>query len=231
MILSATNLHKSYTPKGRERIDILRGVSLTVDAEEIVTIVGASGSGKTTLLSTLGTLDTPDMGELRYGSDTIFQNGRLLLNPKNLASFRNQRIGFVFQFHHLLEDFTAIENAAMPKFIHSGNMKDARRSAEELLVSVGLKDRLEHLPSEMSGGEQQRVAIARALINTPAVVLADEPSGNLDSANSDKLYDLLAALAASRKTSFIIVTHNHRYAGLSKRCFEMKDGQLFQVEK
>jgi lipoprotein-releasing system ATP-binding protein len=226
MILQAKNLYKSYAPKGRERIEILKGVSIDVRENEIISIVGASGSGKTTLLNILGTLDAADDGELIFKSEVVFSNKKMKLDNAKLAKFRNQRIGFVFQFHHLLDDFTALENAAMPHFIASNQFHRSKELAEDLLVAVGLKERLNHLPSELSGGEAQRVAIARALVNSPDIVLADEPSGNLDSKNSDKLYDLLAELSASRKTSFVIVTHNHRYAARSSRTFEMKDGLL-----
>jgi lipoprotein-releasing system ATP-binding protein len=229
MILHAENLYKSYTPKGRERIDILKGVSISVGEREMVSIIGASGSGKTTLLNILGTLDTADDGEIRFKSDVIFSNKKFQLRPEAIAKFRNQRIGFVFQFHHLLDDFTALENAAMPHYILTGNFKLAKEKAEALLVSVGLKERLNHLPSELSGGEAQRVAIARALVNSPDIVFADEPSGNLDSKNSDKLYELIAELSHQKNTSFVIVTHNSRYAELSSRTFEMIDGTLQQV--
>mgnify|MGYP001099220976 CR=1 FL=1 len=229
MILQAENLYKSYTPKGRERIDILKGVSLSVGECEIVSIVGASGSGKTTLLNILGTLDTADDGVIRFKSDIIFSNKKFHLSPEAIARFRNQCIGFVFQFHHLLEDFTALENAAMPHYILTGNFKLAKEKAEALLVAVGLKERLNHLPSELSGGEAQRVAIARALVNSPDLVFADEPSGNLDSKNSDKLYELIAELSHEKNTSFVIVTHNSRYASLSSRTFQMIDGTLQQV--
>jgi lipoprotein-releasing system ATP-binding protein len=195
----------------------------------MVSIIGASGSGKTTLLNILGTLDTADDGEIRFKSDVIFSNKKFQLRPEAIAKFRNQRIGFVFQFHHLLDDFTALENAAMPHYILTGNFKLAKEKAEALLVSVGLKERLNHLPSELSGGEAQRVAIARALVNSPDIVFADEPSGNLDSKNSDKLYELIAELSHQKNTSFVIVTHNSRYAELSSRTFEMRDGVLQQV--
>lgn len=225
-VLEASAIFKTYLPKGREPIQILRGVSLTVGENEMVTIVGASGSGKTTLLNILGTLDLPDSGEVKFQGKTIVQGRQAVLSPEQLATFRNQQIGFVFQFHYLLEDFTALENAAMPKFIATGNLRQAKAEAEALLVSVGLQDRLHHLPSELSGGEQQRVAVARALINRPPLVLADEPSGNLDSYNSDKLYELMMQLSRTHRVSFVIVTHNPRYAALSDRCLQMKDGVL-----
>jgi lipoprotein-releasing system ATP-binding protein len=228
-ILRATELFKSYSPKGRERIEILRGVSLSIAENELVTIVGASGSGKTTLLNLLSTLDTPDSGEVVFRDKAIFSGSKFQLSPVALAEFRNKHIGFVFQFHHLLEDFTALENVAMPQFIMHGEIKRAKQAAEELLLSVGLKDRLNHLPSELSGGEQQRIAVARSLINSPAIVFADEPSGNLDSKKSDMLYELLGTLSKTKHTSFVIVTHDNRYASHSDRCLQMKDGFLFEL--
>ncbi|ACF14918.1 ABC transporter-related protein [Chloroherpeton thalassium ATCC 35110] len=229
MILQAKHLSKSYAPKGRNKIEILRGISLSVQENEILTIVGASGSGKTTLLNVLSTLDTADDGNIFYHNKPIFSSGKQLLKPAELATFRNKHIGFVFQFHHLLTDFNAIENVAMPKFIATGNFKEAKQDAEKLLVMVGLKERMQHFPSELSGGEQQRVAVARSLINSPSIIFADEPSGNLDSKNSDKLYELISDLSRSHKTTFIIVTHNNRYAALSDRCLQMNDGILNDV--
>lgn len=231
MILEALNLYKSYAPKGRERVEILRGVSLSVAENELLTIVGASGSGKTTLLNILGTLDTPDSGTVQFRGEPVIDGAQYRLAAKQLAAFRNQRIGFVFQFHHLLEDFTALENAAMPRFILTGDRKAATLAAEELLVGIGLKERLQHLPSELSGGEQQRVAVARALVNSPDLVLADEPSGNLDTKNSDLLYEHLTALARTKRQSFILVTHNERYAALSDRCYRMEDGELGELSR
>ncbi|RDD29860.1 lipoprotein-releasing system ATP-binding protein LolD [Prosthecochloris sp. ZM] len=225
-MLEARSIVKTYTIPGQETITILRGVNLNVAAGEMVTIVGASGSGKTTLLNMLGTLDTPDSGDIMFNGMPILSNGRFTLNPKALASFRNTKIGFVFQFHHLLSDFSAAENVAMPEFIATGKLKPAIEKAEELLQSLGLGNRLSHLPSELSGGEQQRVAIARALMNSPMMVLADEPSGNLDSKNSRILYDLIAKLSKEHKTSFIIVTHNEEYAATADRCLSMEDGIL-----
>lgn len=175
-VLDAHNIFKTYRPKGREPVEILKGVSLAVRENEIVTIVGASGSGKTTLLNILGTLDLPDAGTLLFQGKDIISGSRAFLSAEELAAFRNQNIGFVFQFHHLLEDFTALENVAMPKFIATGNMKLAKAEAEALLVSVGLKDRLHHLPSELSGGEQQRVAVTVLLsIARPLCLLTNLP--------------------------------------------------------
>ncbi len=225
-MLTAINISKSYTIPGKRTIEILRGVDLMVGEGEMVTIIGASGSGKTTLLNLLGTLDTPDSGEIMFDKESLFQDKKYTLSQKALAKFRNQKIGFVFQFHHLLSDFTAIENVAMPEFIATGKLPAAKKRAGELLAGLGLKERLDHLPSELSGGEQQRVAIARALMNNPKLVLADEPSGNLDNQNSRILYELMARLSKERRTSFIIVTHNEEYAALADRCLRMEGGQL-----
>ncbi|NTW68746.1 MAG: ABC transporter ATP-binding protein [Chlorobiaceae bacterium] len=230
-MLEARNITKSYTLPGQQAIPILRGIDLNIGEGEMVTIVGASGSGKTTLLNVLGTLDTPDNGEILFDKEQLFRDKKYTLSPKALAKFRNQKIGFVFQFHHLLSDFTAIENVAMPEFIATGKLPPAKQRAAELLASLGLSERLDHLPSELSGGEQQRVAIARALMNRPKLVLADEPSGNLDSKNSRMLYELMAKLSKERKTSFIIVTHNEEYAALADRCLHMQDGLLHNFGK
>ena len=225
-MLEVKNISKSYTLPGHKTISILRGIDLKVGAGEMVTVIGASGSGKTTLLNLLGTLDTPDSGEIMFDTELLFRDTKYTLSQKALAKFRNRKIGFVFQFHHLHSDFTAIENVAMPEFIATGKLPAAKKRAGELLAGLGLKERLDHLPSELSGGEQQRVAIARALMNNPKLVLADEPSGNLDNQNSRILYELMARLSKERQTSFIIVTHNEEYAALADRCLRMADGQL-----
>ncbi|MEI6691148.1 MAG: ABC transporter ATP-binding protein [Chlorobium sp.] len=225
-MLEAHNISKSYTLTGQKTIPILRGIHLTLSAGEMVTVIGASGSGKTTLLNMLGTLDAPDGGEIQFDGQVLFKEKKYTLSQTALAKFRNQKIGFVFQFHHLLSDFTAIENVAMPEFIATGKLLPAKKHAGELLAEFGLSERFEHLPSELSGGEQQRVAIARALMNNPKLVLADEPSGNLDSKNSRMLYELMAKLSKERRTSFIIVTHNEEYASMSDRCLRMQDGLL-----
>ena len=225
-MLIAKNISKSYTIPGKRTIQILRGVDLTVSEGEMVTIIGASGSGKTTLLNLLGTLDTPESGEIIFDKELLFKDTKYTLSQKALARFRNQKIGFVFQFHHLLSDFTALENVAMPEFIATSKLPPAKKRAAELLENLGLSERLDHLPSELSGGEQQRVAIARALMNNPKLVLADEPSGNLDNQNSRILYELMAKLSKERRTSFIIVTHNEEYAALADRCLRMEDGHL-----
>ncbi|NTW55727.1 MAG: ABC transporter ATP-binding protein [Chlorobiaceae bacterium] len=225
-MLEAKNLDKTYAIPGRQKLQILRGISLSVGEGEMVTIIGASGSGKTTLLNLLGTLDSPDSGEILFEGTQLFRDKKYTLSQKELARFRNRKIGFVFQFHHLLSDFTALENVAMPEFIATGKLPPAKKRAEQLLIELGLGERLDHLPSELSGGEQQRVAIARALMNNPKLVLADEPSGNLDSRNSGMLYELMASLSKERRTSFVIVTHNEEYAALSDRCLHMQDGML-----
>ncbi|MBN1279624.1 MAG: ABC transporter ATP-binding protein [Chlorobium sp.] len=226
MLLQATNIRKSYTLPGQAPIPILKGIDLSVRTGEMLTVIGASGSGKTTLLNLLGTLDTPDQGEILFEGSPLFSKGRYLYSQKQLAAFRNRKIGFVFQFHHLLSDFTALENVALPEFIATGKLPPAKKQAETLLAEFGLMDRHDHLPSELSGGEQQRVAIARALMNDPKLILADEPSGNLDSMNSRSLYELMAKLSRERQTSFVIVTHNEAYAAMADRCLHMQDGLL-----
>ncbi|CAH0999786.1 Lipoprotein-releasing system ATP-binding protein LolD [Neolewinella maritima] len=215
-MLEATNIRKSYGT-----LDVLRGVDLTVDDAEIVSIVGKSGAGKSTLLHILGTLDRPDTGRLRIGGEEVFA-----LRDRDLATFRNQRIGFVFQFHHLLPEFTALENVCIPAYIAKSDVDATERKGMEFLDYLGLADRAHHKPAQMSGGEQQRVAVARALINAPAIVFADEPSGNLDSASSQELHDLLFQLRKDFRQSFIIVTHNEELARMSDRRLEMIDGIL-----
>jgi lipoprotein-releasing system ATP-binding protein len=215
-MLRAENITKSFG-----QLEVLKGVSLEIETEEIVSIVGASGAGKTTLLQILGTLESPDQGQIWYGSTQI--SG---LKKNALADFRNQKLGFVFQFHHLLPEFTALENVCIPGFIARRKEKEVREKAESLLVELGLSDRLEHRPFELSGGEQQRVAVARALINDPMVVFADEPSGNLDSKNARELHELFLRVREEHKKSFVIVTHNEELAKISDRILNMKDGLL-----
>jgi len=213
-MLKAKNIHKAYG-----KLDILKGVDLEVKKGEIVTIVGASGAGKSTLLNILGTLDRPDQGQLFIGNQEVSK-----LNNTNLSDFRNHRIGFIFQFHHLLDEFNAVENVCMPAFIKGVAKIDAEKKATALLERLGLSERLTHKPNELSGGEQQRVAVARALINDPAIIFADEPSGNLDSANSLELHKLFIRLRDEFNQTFVIVTHNEELAGMSDRTVLMKDG-------
>ncbi len=215
-MLKASTITKNYG-----QLAVLKGVDLHVQAGEIVSIVGKSGAGKSTLLHILGTLDRPDSGSLRIKDTDVFQ-----LTGKRLAAFRNQEIGFVFQFHHLLPEFNALENVSIPAMIGGKGEAAIHKRAMELLDYLGLADRATHKPSELSGGEQQRVAVARALINQPAIVFADEPSGNLDSASSASLHELLFQLRTDFNQSFIIVTHNEDLAAMSDRRLEMIDGKL-----
>lgn len=215
-MLEAKGIEKSYGS-----LKVLKGVDLKVNRGEIVSIVGASGAGKSTLLHLLGTLDTPDKGTVTVNGTNIFQQ-----QPNALAAFRNRHIGFVFQFHNLLPEFSALENVMIPGFLAGKSEQDARERATQLLVDLGLKDRLEHKPAELSGGEQQRAACARALMNAPDIILADEPSGNLDSRNAQDLHELFFNLRSKMGQTFIIVTHNQEFANMADRKLEMKDGVL-----
>ena len=197
----------------------MNGISLEVGKGEIVAIVGASGAGKTTLLQILGTLGRPDSGKVRINGKDIFTMGET-----ELSRFRNKEIGFVFQFHHLLPEFTAFENVCIPGYIARRNRKEVESRARELLQILELTDRLDHKPSQLSGGEKQRVAVARALINNPAIILADEPSGNLDSHNQEELYRLFFNLREKFGQTFIIVTHDEHFAGMSDRMIHIRDG-------
>ena len=213
-MIKATNIKKSYG-----NVDVLKGVDIEIAKGELVSIVGRSGAGKSTLLHILGTLDLADKGSLLIDQTSIGD-----LNPKELADFRNKNIGFVFQFHHLLPEFTAVENVCIPAYIHKAGVAESEKRAKELLDYLGLSHRLEHKPTQLSGGEQQRVAVARALMNKPKVVFADEPSGNLDSASSQELHQLLFDLKKDLQQTFVIVTHNEELASMSDRRLVMEDG-------
>lgn len=216
-LLAAQGIKRNYGS-----LQVLKGIDLQIQSGEIVAIVGASGAGKSTLLHIIGTLDRPDSGRVLI-QDTDIST----LNDKALARFRNERIGFVFQFHNLLAEFTALENVCMPGFIGGRvNESDIRKRGEELLKLLGLGGRMDHLPSQLSGGEQQRVAVARALLNRPAVVLADEPSGNLDSRNAEELHRLFFTLRDELNQTFVIVTHNEHLAEMADRRLLMRDGLM-----
>lgn len=215
-MIHANGIHKSY-----DSLEVLKGIDLHINKQEIVSIVGASGAGKSTLLHIIGTLDKADRGQLVIDGTEVSR-----LNDTALAAFRNQKIGFVFQFHHLLPEFTAIENICIPAYIGGMGKKEAADKAMQLLDYLNLTDRKDHKPSELSGGEQQRIAVARALINNPAVVLADEPSGNLDSQSAQELHRLFFRLRDEMHQTFVIVTHNPELAAMSDRTITIKDGVI-----
>jgi lipoprotein-releasing system ATP-binding protein len=218
-MLTATNIHKRYGT-----VEVLKGVDITINKGEVVSIVGPSGSGKSTFLHILGTLDKPDKGDVFLHNQNI--SG---LQGTRLSSFRNRHIGFVFQFHHLLPEFSALENVCIPGWIASSDKTAVRKRALELLGMLGLSHRLENKPNQLSGGEQQRVAVARALINNPEVVFADEPTGNLDTANAKELHHLFFELRKQFQQTFLIVTHNEELALLSDRVLHMKDGKILSL--
>lgn len=214
MIIEAHNIRKSFG-----NLEVLKGIDFSVEKGEVVSIMGASGAGKSTLLQIIGTLSTPDSGSLIIDGTDV-----LTLSAKELSAFRNRRLGFVFQFHHLLPEFTAVENVMIPAFIAGKGEKEARGEAGALLALMGLSERLSHKPSELSGGEQQRVAIARALINKPSVLLADEPSGNLDSKTKTEIHSLFFSLREKLGQTIVVVTHDNDLAQMCDRCLFMRDG-------
>ncbi|MFZ1750971.1 MAG: ABC transporter ATP-binding protein [Saprospiraceae bacterium] len=216
-MISAKNIKKSYGD-----IHVLNGIDIEIPQGQIISITGKSGAGKSTLLHILGTLDKADSGSLSICDQTIES-----LNEKNLAKFRNENIGFVFQFHHLLQEFTAIENVCIPAYIAQKNASETIKKAKELLDYLDLGQRIYHKPSQLSGGEAQRVAVARALINNPAVILADEPTGNLDKASSENLHQLFLKLRKDFNHSFVIVTHNADLANISDHIIQLEDGLIF----
>lgn len=215
-MIKATGIKKKYG-----NLEVLKGVDVEIQQGEVVSIVGASGAGKSTLLHIIGTLDKADQGELRFNDQLISS-----MNSSQLAEFRNKHIGFIFQFHNLLPEFTAIENVCIPAFIAKTDKSKAESRALELLTFLGLGQRAHHKPNEMSGGEQQRVAVARALINSPDIILADEPSGNLDSKNARELHELFFELRKQYNQTFVIVTHNEELSKMADRTLLMKDGKL-----
>lgn len=217
-MISVQHIHKSYG-----NLHVLQDINLEIAQGEVLSIVGASGAGKTTLLQIIGTLDRPDSGTILIDGTDVTK-----LGDRELSRFRNRRIGFVFQFHNLLPEFTAIENVCMPALIGGKSMEEAKQEAMRLLQFLNVADRAEHKPSQLSGGEQQRVAVARALINHPAVILADEPSGNLDSVHAKELHNLFFQLRDQYQQTFIIVTHNEELADMADRKITMKDGKNWE---
>ena len=223
IILEGVDIHKSF-PTGAGTLHVLKGVDIGVKKGEIVAVVGASGVGKSTLLHILGALDRPTKGKVNLNSTDIFS-----LSDKKLAHFRNKTIGFVFQFHHLLPEFSALENVMMPKLIAGGEENSIKKKAMDILSEVGLLERANHKPGELSGGEQQRVAVARALINDPQVVIADEPSGNLDKATGEELHNLINQLNQKKGQTFIIATHNQLLAQRAHRIITLIEGKAISV--
>ena len=221
MLLSVKNIYKKYRTGKNEDLPVLKGISFDVDGGEIVAVVGPSGAGKSTLLHIVGMIDRPDAGDVLLDGRNVFE-----ARDEELAAVRNKEIGFIFQFHHLLPEFTALENVAMPALIAGQNMESASGRASELLADVGLKDRMEHKPNELSGGEQQRVAVARALMNSPKLILADEPSGNLDSENAASLHSMIVSLRNKYGQSFVIVTHNKDFSAMADRIITLVDGKI-----
>lgn len=221
IILEAKNLIKTYQTAKKTKLEVLRSINLKIEENKISVIIGASGAGKSTLLHLLAGLDRPDSGEVFYNDKNIFK-----LSDEKLAKFRNKNIGLVFQFHHLLPEFTAVENVAIPQMIHGISLEKASKKAKELIASVGLSERENHKPAELSGGEQQRVAVARALANDPQIIFADEPTGNLDSTNSEIIHQIIVELRDKFNKTLVIVTHNNNLVNLADEVFEMKDGKI-----
>ena len=219
-MITLNNITKSFGS-----LQVQKGIDLQIEKGEVVSIVGPSGAGKTTLLQIMGTLDTPDTGSVRIDDTDVTR-----LSEKEMARFRNQHLGFVFQFHQLLPEFTALENVMIPALIANKNQKETRARAQELLDFLGLADRAEHKPNELSGGEKQRVAVARALMNKPSVILADEPSGSLDTKNKDELHQLFFDLRNQLGQTFVIVTHDEGLAALTDRTIHLKDGVIISEE-
>ena len=221
MLLSANNIYKKYRIGKNEELPVLKGISLEVGRGEIVAVVGPSGAGKSTMLHIVGMIDRPDAGDVLLDGRNVFAS-----KDEELAAIRNKEIGFIFQFHHLLPEFTALENVAMPALISGQKFAAASDRAAELLADVGLKERQRHKPNELSGGEQQRVAVARALMNSPKLILADEPSGNLDSENAASLHSMIISLREKYGQSFVIVTHNKDFSAMADRIIALVDGKI-----
>jgi lipoprotein-releasing system ATP-binding protein len=219
-MIKVTDLHKSFS-MGSHELPVIKGIDLEIQRGELIAIVGASGAGKSTLLHIIGTLDRPTSGTVTFDGQDLFQ-----LSDTQQAEFRNRRVGFVFQFHHLLPEFTALENACMPALVQRRDQSTVEAEARALLAEVGLSERVHHKPGELSGGEQQRVAMARALMQKPDVILADEPTGNLDTHTGDSLFALMRELNRSRRTTFIIVTHNDKLSAQCDRIVHMQDGMI-----
>lgn len=221
IILKVKNISKSYQTTEKLKLEVLKSISIEIEKSKISIVVGASGAGKSTLLHILSGLDRPDTGEVIFNEENIFD-----FSNDRLAKFRNNNIGFVFQFHHLLPEFTAMENIAIPLMINGTTLNNASKRSKELLEIVGLNGRETHKPSELSGGEQQRVAVARALANDPQIIFADEPTGNLDSENSNSLHKIFTELKEKMQKTFIIVTHNSELMKLGDKVYEIKDGKI-----
>jgi lipoprotein-releasing system ATP-binding protein len=221
MLIKATNIHRKFLIGRNDYLEVLKGISLEITQAEVIAIVGPSGAGKSTLLHILGLLDRPSDGELFFEGENVFA-----LKDETLARLRNQKIGFIFQFHHLLPEFTALENVMMPALIAGKSMHAVQDRARQLLQDVSVEHRAEHKPNELSGGEQQRVAVARALMNEPKLVLADEPSGNLDSENADALHQMIFDLRNKYHQTFVIVTHNKELADMADREIMVVDGSI-----